>query len=166
MTALIPGSFDPITMGHIDIIERAAGKFDRVIVAVMNNDSAKHDRTLSSKKYTFDMQKRLDFVRVSLAHLNNVEVISSTGMLIDLFDEVGADVIVKGVRNGDDLEYEMKHAKWNKEHNERVETLFLPANERLSSVSSTMVRALMEEGKFDELVGVISPSVIEIIKTK
>ena len=166
MVALIPGSFDPITMGHIDIIERAAAKFDRVIVAVMNNDSAKHDSTLSSKNYTFEMEERLYFVRVSLAHIQNVEVVSSTGMLIDLFDEVGADVIVKGVRNGEDLEYEMKHAKWNKAHNPRVETLFLPAEERFSSVSSTMVRTLMAEGKFDELEGVISPAVIEKIKQK
>ena len=166
MIALIPGSFDPITMGHIDIIERAAGKFERVIVAVMNNDSAKHDSTLSSKNYTFEMEERLYSVRVSLAYIKNVEVISSTGMLIDLFDEVGADVIVKGVRNGEDLEYEMKHAKWNKAHNERVETLFLPAEERFSTVSSTMVRTLMAEGKYDELEGVISPAVIEIIKVK
>lgn len=166
MIALIPGSFDPITMGHIDIIERAAARFDKVFVAVMNNDSAKHDSTLSSKNYTFEMEERLYFVRVSLAHIENVEVLSSSGMLIDLFDEVGADVIVKGVRNGEDLEYEMKHAKWNKAHNPRVETLFLPAEERFSTVSSTMVRTLMSEGKYDELEGVISPAVIEIIKVK
>lgn len=166
MIALIPGSFDPITMGHIDIIERAAARFDKVFVAVMNNDSAKHDSTLSSKNYTFEMEERLYFVRVSLAHIENVDVLSSSGMLIDLFDEVGADVIVKGVRNGEDLEYEMKHAKWNKAHNPRVETLFLPAEERFSSVSSTMVRTLMAEGKYKELEGVISPAVIEIIKGK
>lgn len=166
MVALIPGSFDPITLGHVDIIERTARKFERVIVAVMNNDSAKHDSTLSSKTYTFDMQERLYFVRVSLAHLKNVEVVSSSGMLIDLFDEINADVIVKGVRNGEDLAYEMKHAKWNKEHNARVETLFLPADERFSSVSSTMVRSLMAEGKYELLEGVISPAVIEQIKIK
>lgn len=166
MIALIPGSFDPITMGHIDIIERTAARFDKVFVAVMNNDSAKHDSTLSSKNYTFNMEERLYFVRVSLAHLENVEVLSSSGMLIDLFDEVGADVIVKGVRNGEDLEYEMKHAKWNKAHNERVETLFLPADDRLSSVSSTMVRTLMAEGKFECLEGVVSSAVIEKLKRK
>ena len=166
MIALIPGSFDPITMGHIDIIERTAARFDKVFVAVMNNDSAKHDSTLSSKNYTFNMEERLYFVRVSLAHLENVEVLSSSGMLIDLFDEVGADVIVKGVRNGEDLEYEMKHAKWNKAHNERVETLFLPADDRLSSISSTMVRTLMAEGKFECLEGVVSSAVIEKLKQK
>ncbi len=166
MVALIPGSFDPITLGHVNVIERTAKKFDKVFVAVMNNDSARHDSTLSSKTYTFGMDERLYFVRVSLAHLENVEVLSSQGMLIDLFDEIGADVIVKGVRNGEDLEYEMKHAKWNKEHNNRVETLFLPADERLSSVSSTMVRTLMTQGKYDELEGVISSAVIEKIRQK
>ena len=166
MVALIPGSFDPITLGHVDVIERAAGKFDKVFVAVMNNDSAKHDSTLSSKNYTFEMEERLYFVRVSLAHIENVEVLSSSGMLIDLFDEIGADVIVKGVRNGEDLEYEMKHAKWNKAHNERVETLFLPADDRLSSISSTMVRTLMAEGKFECLEGVVSSAVIEKLKQK
>ena len=166
MVALIPGSFDPITLGHVDIIERAAGKFEKVVVAVMNNDSAKHDKTLSSKTYLFDMAMRMEFVKLSTEHIENVEVISSSGMLIDLFDEVGADVIVKGVRNGEDLEYEMKHAKWNKEHNERVETMFLPTDDKLASISSTMVRTFMAEGKYKELEGLVSPAVIEMIKQK
>ena len=164
MIALIPGSFDPITLGHVNVIERAAEKFDKVIVAVMNNDSAKHDKTLSSKTYMFEMETRMELVKLSTGHIANVEVIASSGMLIDLFDEVGADVIVKGVRNRDDLEYEMKHAKWNKAHNNRVETLFLPADESLSAVSSTVVRGLLEEGRFEELAGVISQGAIEFLK--
>lgn len=163
MIALIPGSYDPITLGHVDIIARAAEKFDKVIVAVMNNDSANHDKTLSSKTYMFDMEKRLEFVKLSTEHITNVEVVSSSGMLIDLFDEVGADIIVKGVRNEEDLEYEMKHAKWNKEHNGRVETLFLPANVSLNSVSSTLVRECIKNGEYDRLHGVISNKVIERI---
>ena len=128
MIALIPGSFDPITLGHVDIIERTAEKFDKVIVAVMNNDSSKHDKTLSSKTYMFSMETRLALVKLSTEHIENVEVISSSGMLIDLFDEIGADVIVKGIRNEADLSYELIHANWNKAHNGRVETLFLPAS--------------------------------------
>ena len=139
---------------------------DKVYVSVMNNDSSKHDKTLSSKSYMFDMDTRLDFVRLSTEHIMNVEVISSSGMLIDLFDEIGADVIVKGIRNGEDLEYEMKHYKWNKAHNSRVETLFLPADEKLSSVSSTMVRTLMAQGKYKELEGIVSSAVIEKIRQK
>lgn len=164
MTALIPGSFDPITLGHVDIIERAAAKFEKVIVAVMNNDSAKHDKTLSSKTYLFDMETRMELVKLSTEHIENVEVISSSGMLIDLFDAVGADVIVKGIRNGEDLEYEMKHARWNKEHNGRVETLFLPADERMLGVSSTMVRKMLSEEDFDGLNSVLSPKAITYLK--
>ena len=166
MIALIPGSFDPITLGHVNIIERAAKKFDRVIVAVMNNDSAKHDSTLSSKSYTFDMATRLEIVRLSVAHIANAEVISSSGMLIDLFDEVGADVIVKGIRNAADLEYEMIHAKWNKAHNARIETLFLPADDSLTSVSSTLVREYLRNGDFDKLEGVLADKAIEHLKTR
>ena len=164
MVALIPGSYDPITLGHVDIIERAAKKFDRVIVAVMNNDSAKHDATLSSKTYMFDMDKRLEFVKLSISHLKNVEVVSSSGMLIDLFDSVKADVIVKGVRTAADLEYEMKHAKWNKAHNAGIETLFLSASESLSSVSSTRVRELILERDTDGLKGILSKRVIDELK--
>lgn len=164
MVALIPGSYDPITLGHVDIIERAARKFDKVIVAVMNNDSAKHDKTLSSKTYMFDMEKRLELVKLSVSHIDSVEVISSSGMLIDLFDDIGADVIVKGVRTAADLEYEMKHAKWNKAHNPRVETLFLPASENLSAVSSTKVRELIEKNNLDELCAILSPKVIDVLR--
>lgn len=164
MVAVIPGSYDPITLGHVDIIERAAKKFDRVIVAVMNNDSAKHDTTLSSKTYMFDMDKRLEFVKLSISHVENVEVVSSPGMLIDLFDSVGADVIVKGVRTEVDFEYEMKHARWNKAHNDRVETLFLPASENLLSVSSTSVRELILKRDWDKLEGILSKNVINELK--
>lgn len=165
MIALIPGSYDPITLGHVNIIERAASMFDKVFVAVMNNDSAKHDRTLSSKIYTFDMQTRMELVRLSVEHIENVEVISSSGMLVDLFDKVGADAVVKGIRDAVDLEYELKHAKWNKAHNARLETLFLPADESLTSVSSTMVREYIKNGELDRLRDVMADKAIEYLKT-
>ncbi len=164
MVALTPGSYDPITLGHVNIIERAAKIADKVYVAVMNNDSAKHSSVLSSKTYMFPMEKRLEIVKISLEHIENVEVISSSGMLIDLFDRMGADVIIKGIRNSADLEYEMIHAKWNKEHNPRLETLFLPADDMLVSVSSTLVREYIEKGEFDMLEGIISPRAIRFLK--
>ena len=166
MICLIPGSFDPITLGHVNIIERAAAKFDTVYVAVMNNDSAKHDKTLSSKTYTFDMSERLKMVELSVAHIENVKVISFEGMLIDLFDEIDADVIVKGIRNAADLEYEMIHAKWNKEHNPRVETLFMTADKSLCSISSTLVREYIRNGEYDKLYRVISDRVIQYLADK
>jgi pantetheine-phosphate adenylyltransferase len=165
MIALIPGSFDPITLGHVNIIERAAKKFDKVFVAVMNNDSAKHFKGLCSKTYMFDMQERTELVRLSVAHIENVEVVCSSGLLVDLFDEVGASVIVKGIRNSADLEYEMIHASKNKEYNSRVETLFLPASDKLSSISSTSVREHLKNGELDKLEGIIAPAAIEYLKT-
>ncbi len=164
MTALIPGSFDPITLGHVDIIERAAKISDKVYVAVMNNDSSKYSDRLSSKIYMFPMEKRLELVRLSVGHIENVEVISSNGMLIDLFDKLGANVIIKGIRSSADLEYEMIHAIWNKDHNERAETLFLPASDDLVNVSSTLVREYIQNGSFDALHSILSDKAIEYLK--
>ena len=164
MTALIPGSYDPITLGHVNVIERAAKIADRVYVAVMNNDSAKHSSVLRSKTYMLSMEERFELVKFSLSHIENVEVVSSCGMLIDLFDELSADVIIKGIRSSADLEYEMIHAKWNKEHNPRLETLFLPADDSLASISSTLVREYVKKGEFGLLEGIISPEAIDFLQ--
>ena len=164
--ALIPGSFDPITLGHVNIIERAASIFDKVYVAVMNNDSSKYAEGLKSKSYMFEMEDRLAIAELSLAHIPNVETIARCGMLIDLCDELGATAIVKGIRNAADLEYEMIHAKWNREHNERAETLFLPADEKLTAVSSTFVREKLKSGEYAALKGILADGAIEYIKNK
>ena len=166
MTALIPGSYDPITLGHVNVIERAAKIADRVYVAVMNNDSAKHSSVLRSKTYMLSMEERFELVKLSLSHIENVEVVSSCGMLIDLFDELSADVIIKGIRSSADLEYEMIHAKWNKEHNPRLETLFLPADDSLKSVSSTLVREYIKSRDYESLEGIIAPEAIEFFKSR
>ena len=163
--ALIPGSFDPITLGHVNIIERAARMFDKVYVAVMINDSAKYDSSLSSKKYMFSMEERLELARLSVAHIDNAEAIARSGMLIDLCDELKVTCIVKGIRNAADLEYEMIHAKWNKAHNEKAETLFLPADEGLTSVSSTEVRRIIESGNIDALSGIIHENALNYLKS-
>ena len=166
MTALIPGSYDPITLGHVNVIERAAKNAEKVYVAVMNNDSAKHSSVLSSKTYMFSMDERFELAKRSLSHIKNVEVVSSCGMLIDLFDELSADVIIKGIRTSADLEYEMIHAKWNKEHNPRLETLFLPADDSLKSVSSTLVREYIKSRDYESLEGIIAPEAIEFFKSR
>ena len=87
-------------------------------------------------------------------------------MLIDLFDELSADVIIKGIRTSADLEYEMIHAKWNKEHNPRLETLFLPADDSLKSVSSTLVREYIKSRDYESLEGIIAPEAIEFFKSR
>ena len=164
--ALIPGSFDPITLGHVNIIERAAKMFDKVYVAVMINDSAKYDKSLCSKQYLFTMEERLELARLSVSHIENAEAIARSGMLIDLCDELEATAIVKGIRNAADLEYEMIHARWNKAHNERAETLFLPADETLVAVSSTAVRQMLAEKNYDALCGVLHEKAIGYLQER
>lgn len=144
--ALIPGSFDPITVGHLDLIERTASVFDFVCVAVMTNDMTKYVPDAKSKQYLFTREQRLELVRDAVSHLQNVTAIEDGGMLIDLFDRVGATAIVKGVRNAADFEYEQKHALYNRAHNHRAETLYLPADPAYDGVSSTLVRKLIEQG--------------------
>ncbi len=151
--AIIPGSFDPMTVGHVDVIERASKIFDRVIVMVMVN---------REKKYMFSIEERTEFAKLSCSHLSNVEVMCSEGMLIDVVDELGANVIIKGVRSVKDFSYEQVQAYWNKEHNPKAETMYLPSNPKFKRVSSTMVRKLIDEGK--RLDGVLMPAVISRLK--
>ena len=151
--ALLPGSYDPITLGHLDVIRRAAALFDRVVVAVMTNDMQKYVATASSKQYLFSMEERTAFATAACAELANVRVISSTARLIDVVDELGADIIVKGVRNAVDYEYEQKHALYNRAHNAKAETLYLPADPQFDAISSTLVRERLSRGEaIDDLV--------------
>lgn len=151
--AIIPGSFDPMTVGHVDVVERASKLFDRVIVLVMIN---------REKKYMFSIDERTEFARLSCEHIPNVKVMCSEGMLIDAVDALEADVIVKGVRTIKDFKYEQIQAYWNREHNEKAETLYLPSDPKLKRVSSTVVRRLIDEGK--RLDGVLMPAVIARLK--
>jgi pantetheine-phosphate adenylyltransferase len=161
-SALIPGSFDPITVGHLDIITRAAARFDRVVVAVMNNDMRKYVADAAVKTYRFTAEERLEMAVAACAHLPNVTVITAEGMLIDLVDRLGTDFIVKGVRNAADFEYEQKHALYNRAHNPRAETLYMPADPAFDGISSTLARGLLEEGKSPE--GILPPPVLEWIR--
>lgn len=161
-TALIPGSFDPITLGHLDIISRAAARFDKVIVAVMNNDMQKYVQGAPVKSYMFVLSERRAMAEAACAHLQNVEVIAAGGMLIRLFDSVNADWIIKGVRSTADFEYEQKHALYNRAHDSRAETLYMPADPAFDGISSTLARARM--GKGQSLEGILPAAVIEWIK--
>ena len=151
--ALIPGSFDPITNGHVDVIRRAAAMFDEVVVAVMTNDMRVYVADAPVKHYMFTMEQRQQLVALACQELENVWVIASTARLIDLFDAVDASVIVKGIRNETDYLYEQKHALWNRGHNPRAETLYLPADPTYDTVSSTRVRAAIQNGEpLDDLL--------------
>lgn len=161
-TALVPGSFDPITRGHLDVIHRAASIFSRVVVAVMYNDMTKYVPGAAVKQYRFTQSERAELVTLACADLPNVEVVTDGGLLIDLFERVGADVIVKGLRDETDYRYEQTHALWNRAHDPRAETLYMPTDPALSEVSSTRVRAELAAGRVpDEL---LPPIVAERIR--
>ena len=135
--AIVPGSFDPITYGHIDIVERAAAEYDKVFLAVTINPS---------KEYLFSITERTAIAEAALRPYQNVEVIASEGMLWKLAKELGACALVKGYRNEVDYEYEMKMAEFNLEHNPDAPTVLYRANETLEHVSSTVVRDRIQKG--------------------
>lgn len=137
-TALIPGSFDPMTAGHVELVRRALCIFDRVIVAVMNN---------SEKDYMFSAAERVELARLSLGGLEGVEVVSSDGLTAELYAAVGASALVKGVRNRTDFSYELIQADFNSERPERCETLLLAASEKYRGISSTAVRRSLQKGR-------------------
>ena len=152
--AIVPGSFDPITVGHVDVIERASKIFDTVVVMVMVN---------KEKQYMFTIDQRTQLAKLSCDHLDNVKVLSSEGMLIDAVNELGANVIIKGVRTINDFKYEQVQAYWNKEHNPKAETMYLPSDPKLKRVSSTLVRKLIEENK--SLEGILMPTAIKKLES-
>ena len=160
--ALLPGSYDPITTGHMDVIRRASGLFDRVYVAVMTNDMRAYVADAKVKQYMFSMEERTEMARLACRELANVQVISSTARLIDLVDELGADVIVKGVRNEADYVYEQQHALYNRAHNSKAETLYLPADPAFDHISSTLVRARMTAG--ESIDGIVPPAVADYLQ--
>ena len=130
-TALVPGSFDPITLGHVSVIERASLPFDRVIVCVMVN---------FGKQYMFSADERRQMVEDSVSHLANVTVDSWDGMLWEYARDHAIDAIVKGVRNGTDTDYELPQAYFNSQKYPQALTVFLPAEENKAQISSTLVR--------------------------
>ena len=159
--ALLPGSYDPITRGHMDVIRRAAALFDGVVVAVMTNDMKQYVATAKSKEYMFSMEQRTAMAAAACTDILNVRVVASTARLIDLVDELGADIIVKGIRNEADYAYEQQHALYNRAHNPRAETLYLPADPQFDTVSSTLVRERLAKGeRVDDFV---PPAVAELL---
>lgn len=147
--ALIPGSFDPMTLGHLNIIKRTRSYYDKVTVAVMINES---------KQYRYTLEQRAAIARLTVGDLPGVEVVTDRGMLVDLFDRIGADVIVKGVRNEVDRVYEEEMAAFNLERNPRAKTEFLQAADDYEELNSTMVRELLSKGKSPE--GLVAPAAL------
>lgn len=148
MKVLYPGSFDPITYGHIDIIERCSKEFDQVLVAVLRN---------TSKVGFFTTEERVHLLKEATMHLKNVEIDSFSGLLIDYAKEKDISIIVKGLRAVSDFEYEMQMALANRKLSPNLETLFMVSNTKYSFLSSSIVREVASLG------GDVSSFVPEIV---
>ena len=133
--AIVPGSFDPITNGHIFIINEAAKQYDKVFVAVMIN---------ANKEYEFTLEQRKDIAVAATKNISGVDVIASDGWLYDLANSLNADAIVKGYRNDVDLEYENKMAEFNRQYAPNTKTVLIKSPLELTTLSSTAVREKMK----------------------
>lgn len=135
--AVFPGSFDPITKGHQDIIERASPLFDKIIVAIGIN---------STKKYHYNLETRQKFIAKTFENNPKIEVATYNGLTIDFCKSVNAKYIVRGVRNVTDYNYENGIAQMNRAMDNDIETLFIPTNPSLSAINSTIVRDILVNG--------------------
>lgn len=135
--AVCPGSFDPITNGHLDIIQRGAKVFDKVHVVILSN---------SSKKPLFSAEERAALIRKVTAHIPNVEVDHYQGLLVDYAKEVKAKTILRGLRAVSDFEYEMQITSMNRVLNDEVETFFMMTNSQYSFLSSSIVKEVAKYG--------------------
>ena len=147
--AVCPGSFDPVTNGHVDIFRRAAGLFDELVVATGTNPS---------KSRLFDPEARLEMLSEACADLPNVTVMGFSGLIVDFCREIGAQAIVKGLRGGNDYEYELPMAQMNS-HLTGVETVFVPTTAALGYVSSSLVKEVATLG--GDVSGLVPASVHE-----
>ena len=144
--AVCPGSYDPITNGHLDVIRRAAGLYDEVVVAVVNRSVRKSDAL-------FDIDERLGFVRRALADVDGVRVEPFSTLVVDFARAIGAKAIVKGLRAISDFEYELEMNQLNRRQDPEIESVYLMASPQYSFLSSSGVKELATfGGRIDDLV--------------
>lgn len=155
VTAIYPGTFDPLTNGHTDLIQRAAKMFSTVIVAIANNPS---------KKPCFSLEERVDIANTLLADFDNVKVIGFSGLLADLAREHQAAVLIRGIRAVSDFDYEFQLANMNRRLNPDLESVFLTPAERNTFISSTLVKEVARhKGDVSEFV---HPIVVKALQEK
>lgn len=148
-----PGTFDPITNGHTDLVERAARMFDHIILAVADNPK---------KKPLLDLETRVDLARKVLGHLANVEVVGFSNLLADFVKEKRANIILRGLRAVSDFEYEFQLANMNRVLAPNVESMFLTPAEKYSYISSTLVREIASLG--GDISNFVHPQVAQTLK--
>ncbi len=147
-TAIYPGSFDPVTAGHLDIIRRAAGLCDRLIVAVLHNQA---------KKPAFSPEERCDMLRRAVDGIPNVEVRMFSGLLADYAKQLGAETIIKGLRAVSDFEYEFQMALANRKLNPHLDTVFLMTSAEYMYLSSSIVKDIAAHG--GDITGLVPDSI-------
>lgn len=135
--AVVPGSFDPITNGHLDIIKRGAKVFGKVNVVIMNN---------SAKDSLFSVEERMNLIKEVTASIPNVKVETSAGLMIDYANSVGASAVIRGLRAVSDFEYEMQITSMNRVLDENIETFFIMTNNQYSFLSSSIVKEVAKYG--------------------
>ena len=155
-TAICPGSFDPITLGHVDIVRRAAEIFDEVVVCVMHN--------AAKKSPMFTLEEKLSMARRAVEEYPNVRVDSYDGLLTEYVRRFEKPVVVKGLRAASDFDYEFQMNMINKRLNPSVETMFLTASEQYTFLSSSIVREVAQYGA--ELTGLVPDAIIPDIEEK
>ncbi len=150
-----PGSFDPMTKGHLDIVVRASKLFDKLIVGVLKNDS---------KQSIFTMEERVSLIKKCVSELDNVEVEMFQGLLVDFVKEKGAGTIVRGLRAVSDYEYELQMAMLNKHMEENVDTIFFMTDIHNSFLSSSIVKDVAQNG--GKIKGLVPDEIIEDVYKK
>lgn len=153
--AVYPGSFDPITNGHLDIIKRGSRIFDKVIVGVLVN---------VDKKYLFKIDERVRLIKKFTNYMENVEVISFDGLLVDLLKEHNANVVLKGLRNSIDFEYELQMAYMNRELDSNIETICMMSSPNNLHISSSCVKQVAKFG--GNIEGLVPKEIVSDILTK
>lgn len=154
-TIIYPGTFDPITLGHINLIERASRLFDKVIIGIAYSEN-------KSPLFTFD--KRVELCQSSLQHLNNIQTAGFTGLIVDLASQHDACGVLRGVRNATDFDYELQMADMNQHMKPNFETLFLTPANAYSYISSTLVREIASMG--GDTADFVSPVVQNALDSK
>lgn len=153
--AIYPGSFDPVTLGHLDIITRASEVADELIVAVLNN---------SSKSPLFSVDERVKMLEEVTKHIPNVKIRSYNKLLVDYADEIGATIIVRGLRAITDFEYELQMAQTNRIMNSKIDTIFFTTNIVYSYLSSSTVKEIARYG--GDISNFVEPYVEEKVREK
>ncbi len=156
MTAVVyPGTFDPVTNGHIDLVERAARLFDHVIIAIAHSEK---------KQPLFDLEERTALCNTALAHVDNLEILPFSGLLVNFVESCNTHVVLRGLRAVSDFEYEFQMANMNRAQNPLFESVFLTPSDHLAYISATLVREIASMG--GDVSPFVHPAVAQALRQK